>query len=430
MQRSIGYAQKSMRAISQRRKPKKFSSAVRRALQLVHQAPTGKHFRETHAKMCPWAAAGDCAVLNVAITVCDRQRAAETVTEIEAATQRAGLSLRAVQWDRAAGLPGQFVTSLRLVLRIAVCVSLVIILIVLHHALMAAMLARLPEIGVLRAIGAQPGFIVFLLSFEALQVGLLFGAAGCSFGVGDFTCLLRCRKPGSLHPGPRLVPSPAWSGVFAAFGIVLVTTLASWLHPASEPELGSVLQIVQAHLSAVTAPDAIIVFEEQARKLGLHLGDVVTLVADTPQGVANTLECSVVAIARDLGVLGRRNVIIANDTLRSLYQYDRATIGVVQVWLQDRSPEEIVVAAERLRLALRRAGYSVMSADARAFSLKYEAISQEDWTGQRLDVTTVHDELSFITWTLKVRSKRRVAPRSNVTSTPDASCTMVRTVSS
>ena len=49
---------------------------------------------------------------------------------------------------------------------------------------------------------------------------------------------------------------------------------------------------------------------------------------------------------------------------------------------------------------LAAAGYRVMDADPRAFWEKFETVNREGWTGQKLDVTTWEDEISFIQWIL------------------------------
>jgi putative ABC transport system permease protein len=43
-----------------------------------------------------------------------------------------------------------------------------------------------------------------------------------------------------------------------------------------------------------------------------------------------------------------------------------------------------------------------MDPDANPFWMKFQTVNREDWTGQKLDVTTWEDEVSFMTWTLKV----------------------------
>ena len=58
--------------------------------------------------------------------------------------------------------------------------------------------------------------------------------------------------------------------------------------------------------------------------------------------------------------------------------------------------------AGRLRGTLEKAGYTRDGADANPFWMKFQTVNREDWTGQKLDVTTWEDEVSFLTWTLKV----------------------------
>ncbi len=55
---------------------------------------------------------------------------------------------------------------------------------------------------------------------------------------------------------------------------------------------------------------------------------------------------------------------------------------------------------ERLRDALEKAGYQVMDDDPRAFFFKFENVTREAWTGQKLDITTWHDEVNFVSWTV------------------------------
>src|SRR5262249_60616285 len=55
---------------------------------------------------------------------------------------------------------------------------------------------------------------------------------------------------------------------------------------------------------------------------------------------------------------------------------------------------------ERLRTVLASAGYQIMDPDPRAFWFKFQVVNRESWTGQKLDVTTWEDEISFIQWTV------------------------------
>jgi ABC-type lipoprotein release transport system permease subunit len=170
----------------------------------------------------------------------------------------------------------------------------------------------------------------------------------------------------------------------------------------SEPKFASVLQLVSGKLDDLAEPGTILIFDNQAEKLGVKVGDAVTISAPTTRGTNNTVDVRVVAIAHSLGLLSTWNSFIPIDTLRKLYQFNQDSTGVVQIMLDrkdlDRKIPEI---SARLRTALEQSGWRVMDADPRAFWMKFQSVAREDWTGQKLDVTSWEDEISFMTWTLK-----------------------------
>ena len=86
-------------------------------------------------------------ILNAAVLLKDETRLAQTVTEIEAAGKAAGLPLKAITWQKAAGLIGQFATLMRVVLYIAVLIIFVVALVIINNALVMATLERVREIG-------------------------------------------------------------------------------------------------------------------------------------------------------------------------------------------------------------------------------------------------------------------------------------------
>jgi len=110
----------------------------------------------------------------------------------------------------------------------------------------------------------------------------------------------------------------------------------------------------------------------------------------------------VVAIARDVGLLSKWNVYIPIVSLRALYQLNENATGAIQIFLNQRDQQRIPHIAARLRTALEQDGYRLMDPDPHAFWMKFEKVNREDWTGQKLDVTTWEDELSFMTWTLQL----------------------------
>jgi putative ABC transport system permease protein len=84
--------------------------------------------------------------------------------------------------------------------------------------------------------------------------------------------------------------------------------------------------------------------------------------------------------------------------LRQLYQLNDETTGAVQIYLKDigTSPQVLDV----LRKTLVAGGYTVMDRDDRPFWQKFDSVNREDWTGQRLDLTTWEGEVSFMKWIL------------------------------
>jgi putative ABC transport system permease protein len=168
-----------------------------------------------------------------------------------------------------------------------------------------------------------------------------------------------------------------------------------------EPKFASVLQIVSGKLDDLAEPGTALIFDNQAEKLGVKVGDALTYSAPTTRGTNNTIDVRVVAIAKSLGLLSSWSTFVPIETLRTLYQLRPDATGVVQIMLKPAAVDHVNEIAARLRTTLEKSGYRVMDADPRAFWMKFQSVSREDWTGQKLDVTTWEDEISFITWTLK-----------------------------
>jgi len=94
-------------------------------------------------------------VLNAAVILKDSnpKKLRETMTAIEAQGKQDGLTLKAIDWQAAAGLIGQFIGVARMVLYVAILIIFLIALVIINNALVMATLERVREIGTLRAIG-------------------------------------------------------------------------------------------------------------------------------------------------------------------------------------------------------------------------------------------------------------------------------------
>jgi ABC-type lipoprotein release transport system permease subunit len=168
---------------------------------------------------------------------------------------------------------------------------------------------------------------------------------------------------------------------------------------AREPGFRRVVRMKEGSLEELAKPDTILLFEDQAKRLEVGVGDAITISAPTARGVSNTADVRVVAIARNLGILSAFNVFLPSDTLRSLYQLNASTTGALHLYLEDATEAGHVAA--RLRGGLAKAGWRVMDPDPRPYWEKLMGkVNSEDWVGQKLDVTTWEDELTFISWIL------------------------------
>lgn len=144
----------------------------------------------------------------------------------------------------------------------------------------------------------------------------------------------------------------------------------------------------------MTRPRSIIIFATHARRLGVGVGDVVTIQTETQGGRTNTVDLTVVAVAKDLGLLSSFAVFVRNDDLHQLYSFADDTMGALWVYLKD--PDDASETMFHLRDVLAQNGYRLMEHEANPFFFKFETVMGEDWTGQKLDATIWSDEVSFL----------------------------------
>jgi ABC-type lipoprotein release transport system permease subunit len=177
--------------------------------------------------------------LNAAILLDDPARLRPSQAAIQAAADAAGLKLKVIDWEAASGMVGQFVLLLRGILIFALVIFFGVALVIINNAMVMAALARVKEVGTMRAIGAQRRFVVAMLLVEIIAVSVVFGLAGAALG-GGVVALIRAAGgiPAStdllffLFSGPSLMPRIGGSAVAASLILVLGVAVASALYPA------------------------------------------------------------------------------------------------------------------------------------------------------------------------------------------------------
>jgi putative ABC transport system permease protein len=190
-----------------------------------------------------------------------------------------------------------------------------------------------------------------------------------------------------------------WGRLISDEGVAIVAGIAG-IDVSAEPRLRSVLAIRSGRLQDLAQPNSVVMFEEQARKLGVKVGDTVTVLASLRNGATNTVDCKVVGVAAELGALSRFIVFISLSTWRHLYRVRDNVTGALHLRVQPQFADNLPSLAARLRKELTGAGYQVMESDGQASFNKLERLSREEFRGQVLDVTTWEEELPFQKWSI------------------------------
>ncbi len=171
-----------------------------------------------------------------------------------------------------------------------------------------------------------------------------------------------------------------------------------------EKGLQKTLRIKEGKLEDLNKPNSVLIFEDHAATLNVRVGDALTISAPTPRGTNNTVDVTVVAIAKNMGMMSQFSCFVPEPTLRQLYQLRDDATGALQIYLPTSDLEVVKKVQGRLREALGAAKYELMDDDPRVFWMKFENVAREPWVGQRLDLTNWHDEVSFASWTVDLMS--------------------------
>lgn len=147
-------------------------------------------------------------------------------------------------------------------------------------------------------------------------------------------------------------------------------------------------------LSKLGTPGSVVLFASQAKKLDVRVGDVLTLTALSLRGANNSADVTIVAICDDIGLLSTFSMFTSKQTGLDLYQLKPDTTGAIQIYLKDIDDSDNTM--EHLRGVLEAKGYRLMDHDPNPFFVKIPQVQGDDWLGQKLDLTTWHDEVTFL----------------------------------
>ena len=176
--------------------------------------------------------------MGAAILLKDPSKLKQTMKELQDLSDKQGLGLKVIDWQKAAGNLGQFVFVAKAILYFATAIIFVVALVIINNAVVMATLQRVREIGTMRAIGARKGFVLAMVLTETVVLGLAFGTVGAALG-SAFVTWLSHHGIGAgneflffFFSGPRLYPYLSFGSLVGAFFVVLIVTCVSALYPA------------------------------------------------------------------------------------------------------------------------------------------------------------------------------------------------------
>lgn len=174
--------------------------------------------------------------LSTAVILKDPDQLRETMQEIN--DLGAPMGIQAVDWQRSAGIIGQFIWVIRGVLTIALLIIFAVAIVIINNSMVMATLERVAEIGTMRAIGAKKAFVTMMIIFETSVLGLGAGGAGALLGAGVILWLQARGIPAPndvlvfLFAGPKLYPAVGLSNIGLALLATVVVSVAATLYPA------------------------------------------------------------------------------------------------------------------------------------------------------------------------------------------------------
>ncbi len=97
----------------------------------------------------------------------------------------AGIDARVTNWQGAAGSAGKFAYYIRAIFIIAIIIVSIVAVIIMMNTLVVSVIERTGEIGTMRALGAQRGYIRKMFLAETLALTIFFGLVGSALAMAS-----------------------------------------------------------------------------------------------------------------------------------------------------------------------------------------------------------------------------------------------------
>ncbi|PKN58732.1 MAG: hypothetical protein CVU56_04010 [Deltaproteobacteria bacterium HGW-Deltaproteobacteria-14] len=180
-------------------------------------------------------------VLNVAVFLKDAEQGTLpwVAERVRLAALSHGIAVQVVPWDVARGDTVSGISlGISLLFYVSVTLVFLVALVIIVNALLMSTTDRISEIGTIRAVGGQRGFVMQMFAVEAGAMGIIFGVVGVLLGALTVLSAGANGIPATselqyfIYGGTSLHPELVPRHLFVAFGVIVVVTLVSSLIPA------------------------------------------------------------------------------------------------------------------------------------------------------------------------------------------------------
>ena len=197
-----------------------------------------RYTNEIHQRVYTLDEIEDGVVLNAAVMFEDGADFDDTMEAIRAANDEHKLGMNVITWRTAAGMVGKFIDVIRAVLYGAVFVIFIVALVIINNSMMMSTMERTVEIGTMRAIGAQRGFVRSMILLETGVLAVIFGGGGALLGSVAVLIMQNVGVPAwndityFIFAGPRFQPTLLPSHLIVAVTAIALVGFGSTFYPA------------------------------------------------------------------------------------------------------------------------------------------------------------------------------------------------------
>jgi putative ABC transport system permease protein len=162
------------------------------------------------------------------------------------------LDVKAQDWVPSAQPDSGVFFAISVIFNVVIWLLAIVSVIIIMNTLVASVMERTAEIGTMRALGAQKGFVRNLFIVETLAITALFGGLGIVLGLLLLTLLHFTGLPAPndfmrlIFGGPRLYPNLDLGQVGVSLAVLLLIALVSWVLPVRMALRVSPLKAIQS----------------------------------------------------------------------------------------------------------------------------------------------------------------------------------------